>query len=126
MAQGKKPVRHHDVWEEIFQLLQGRAALVSMTHVYGHNKLVYHDAADDLAKARAARSTVHGASRPRGQAGGDPRARRRKHVRTRGVKRQAAMQASNSDSGSDRPIVICHRRRQMRNAPMDILDHEAD
>ena len=99
MAQGKKPIGHQDVWEEILQLLQCRRAPVSMTHVYGHNKLVYNDAADDLAKARAARSTVHRISRPRGPAEGEPRATRQKHVRARGVKRQAAMQALESDTG---------------------------
>ena len=45
-------------------------------------------------------------------------------MRTRGAKRQAVVQASESDSRSDRPIVIRHRRRQMRNAAMDILDPE--
>ena len=44
MAQAKKPVRHQDVWEEIFQLLQGRKApmKVSMIHVYGHNITTLH------------------------------------------------------------------------------------
>ena len=98
---------------------------MSMTHVYGHNKL-YNDAADDLAKAGAARSMVHRASRPRGPAEGELRARRQKHMRTQGVKRQAAVQASQSDSASDRPIVIRHKRRQMRSAPMDNPDPELD
>ena len=40
LAQGKKPVKHHDVWEDILLLLQDRTAPVSMTHVYGHNKMV--------------------------------------------------------------------------------------
>ena len=111
---------------ENFQLLQGRRALVSMTHVYGHNKLVYNNAADGLAKVGAARSTVHRASWPRGPAEGEPRARRQKHVRTRGVKRQAALQTSESDSGSEKPIVIRHRRREMCNVPMDIPDPEPD
>ena len=91
MARGKKPVRHHDVWEEILQeilqLLQGRGAPMCMTHVYGHNKLVYSDTADYLAKAGAARCTVHRISRPRGPAEGEPWATREKHVRARGVKR---------------------------------------
>ena len=87
ITQGKKPVGHQDVWEENFQLLRGRTAPVSMTHVYGHSKLVYNDAADGLGKAGAARSMVHRASRPRGPAKGEPRARRQKHMRTRGVKR---------------------------------------
>ena len=41
IAKGKQPVRHHDIWEEINQSMQSRIASVSMTHVYGHNKLVY-------------------------------------------------------------------------------------
>ena len=64
---------------------------MSMTHVYGHNKVIYHDAADAPAKAGAARSTVHRVSRPRGSAGGEPRATRQKLVRVRGVKRQATV-----------------------------------
>ena len=126
MTQGKKPVRHHDVWEGILWLLQDRTAPVSMTHVYGHNKLVYNDTADDLAKAGAARSMVHRVSRPRGFAGGEPRATRQKLVGARGVKRQAALQVSESDTGSDMPTAIRHRRRRMRNAPMDIPDPEPD
>ena len=99
---------------------------MSMTHVYGHNKLIYNEVADALAKARAAWSTVHRLSRPRGSAGGLPRATRQKLVRARGVKRQAAAQTSDSETGSDTPIVIRNRRRQMRNAPMDIPDLEPD
>ena len=49
-----------------------------------------------------------------------------KDTRTRGVKRQAAVRVSDSDSGSDRPTVIRHRRRGMRNAPMNIPDPEPD
>ena len=36
------------------------------------------------------------------------------------------MQVLDSDSCSDRPIVIRHRRREMRDAPMDIPDPEPD
>ena len=126
VVKGKQPFRHHDIWEDIYQSLQSKIALVSMTHVYGHNKLVHNDAADELARAGAAKSTVHKTSRPRGPTDDGPRVRRQKHTRTRGVKRQAAMQVSDSDSGSDRPIVICHRRREMRNAPLDIPDPEPD
>ena len=98
---------------------------MSMTHVHGHNKLVYNDVASDLAKAGAARSTVHMVSQPRGPAGGELRATRQKLVRAGGVKRQATVhQTSESDTSSDRPIAIRHRRRQMRNAPMDIPDPE--
>ena len=102
MAQGKKPVRHHDVWEDISLLLQDKAAPVSMTHVYGHKTLVYNDAVDDLAKAGAARSMVHKVLWPRGPAGGEPRSTRQKLVRAQGVKRQAAMQTSDRETGSDR------------------------
>ena len=126
MAKGKQPVKHHDIWEDIYQSLQARAATVCVTHVYGHNKLVYNEAADALARAGAAKSTVHRTVRPRGPTGEGPRARRQKRTRTRGVKRQAAVQVSNSDSGSDRPTVIRHRQRDMRNAPMDISDPEPD
>ena len=84
MAQGKKAVRHH-VWEDILRLLQGRTLPVSMAHVYGHNKLVYNNDADDLAKARAARSKVHGVSWPGGPApgggGGGNRAKAREGAR---------------------------------------------
>ena len=55
---------------------------MSMTHVYGHNKLVYNDAADDLAKVGAARCTVHRISWLRGPAEGEARATRQKHVRS--------------------------------------------
>ena len=74
IAQGKRPVGHHDVWEDILFLLQDRATPVSMTHVYGHNKFIYNEAVDALAKAGAARSTVHRVARPRGAAGGEPQA----------------------------------------------------
>ena len=43
-AWGKKPVRRHDIWEDILLFLQDRTALVCMTRVYGHNKLIYNDA----------------------------------------------------------------------------------
>ena len=115
-----------DIWEDIYQLLQGRIASVSVTHVYGHNKLKYNDAADALARAWAAKSTVHKTVRPRGPTDDKPRARRQKHTRARGVKWQATECGSQTvtQARSDRPIVIRHRRQGMRNAPMDIPDPE--
>ena len=89
-----------------------------------HNKLIFNKAADALTKAGAAQSTVHRVAWPRGPAGGEPRATRQKLVRARGVKRQATVQTSDSETGSDRPVVIRHRRRHTRNAVMDILDPE--
>ena len=99
---------------------------MSMTHVYGYNKLIYNEAADALAKAGAARSTVHRVARPRGPAGGEPQATKQKLVRARGVKRQAAVQTSDSETGSDTPVVIHHRRQHMRKTLMDIPDPERD
>ena len=93
---------------------------MSVTDVYGHNKLVHNDAVDALARVGAANKTV----RPKGPTDDGPRVRRQTHTRTQGVKRQAAVQVSDSDSGSAKPIIICHRRREMRNAPMDIPDPE--
>ena len=66
---------------------------MSVTHVCGHNKLVYNEAADALARAGAAKSTVCKAVRPRELTDDGPRARRQKHTRTRGVKRQAVVQS---------------------------------
>ena len=101
MAQGKKPVRHHDIWEDILQLQGARSAPLSVTHVYGHNKISYNEAADGLAKAGAARSKVHRTARPR-QAADDGTGRaRRKQMRGRGVKRQASVQTSDDNTGSD-------------------------
>ena len=111
MAKGKQLVRHHGLWEDIYQLLQARAATMSVTHVYGHNKLIYNKVADAPARARAAKSTVHRTVRPRGPTDEGQRARRQKRIRTRGVKRQAVIQVSDSDSGSDKPTEIRHRRR---------------
>ena len=59
MTQGKQPLRHHDILEDVYQLYQARRAPMSVTHVYGHNRLVYNEEADTLAKAGAARSKVH-------------------------------------------------------------------
>ena len=87
MAKGKQPVRHHDIWEDMYLLLQTGAAIVSVTHVYGHNKLIYTEAADALARAGVAKSTVHTTVRPKGPTEEGPRARRQKRTRTRGVKR---------------------------------------
>ena len=61
MAQGNKLVRHHDIREEIYHMGQGRTTPISMTHVYGHNRLVYNEA-DTLAKVGVALSTSRGVS----------------------------------------------------------------
>ena len=37
MTQGKKPVRHHHIWEEVVSILRSRSVPVMVTHVYGHN-----------------------------------------------------------------------------------------
>ena len=42
------------------------------------------------------------------------------------MKQQASVQVSDESTDSDRSIVICHRRRGMRNAPLELLDQEAD
>ena len=111
VAKGKHPVRHHDIWEDVYQLLPCRRAPMSMMHVYGHNKPVYNDPVDALAIVGAAKSRVHNTPRPMGPFDNGPRVRRQKHTRTRGVKRQAAVQVTEEDSGSDRLIVISRRRR---------------
>ena len=126
VAKGKHPVRHHDIWEDVCQLLQCRTTPMSMTHVYGHNKPVYNDAVDALARAGAAKSSVHKTPRPMGPSEDGRRARRQNHTRMRGVKRQAAVQLTEEDPGSDRPIVIRRRRREVRNVPMDIPDPGPD
>ena len=59
MAPCKKPVRHYDVWEDIYHMCYARTAHISMRHVCGHNRLVYIEEADALAKAGAAMSKVH-------------------------------------------------------------------
>ena len=64
---------------------------MSVIHVYGQNKLVYNEAGNALARAGAAKSSVHKTVRPRGPTEDGPRARRQKHTRTRGIKRQAAV-----------------------------------
>ena len=97
MAKGKQLVSHHNIWEDIYQLLLSKTALMSMTHVYGHDKLVYYDAADALARGGAAKSRVHKTLRPKGPLDDGPSVRRQKHTRTRGIKRQAAVQVLNDD-----------------------------
>ena len=57
---------------------------MSVTHVYGHNKLVYNDAPDALARAGATKSTLHKTVRPKGPTEDGPRVRRQKHTRLRG------------------------------------------
>ena len=91
MAQGKKPVRHHDIWEQIYRLYQGRTAPISVTQVYGHDRLVYNEEADALAKAGAALSKVHRPRRVRDMPKGRPEATRRKQTRGREIKRQAVV-----------------------------------
>ena len=97
-----------------------------MTHVYGHNRLVYNEEVDALAKAGAAMSKVHKPRRVRDMPQGSPEATRRKQTRGRGIKRQAAVQVSDDGADSDRPAHIRHRRREMRNAPLEIPDPEPD
>ena len=126
MVKGKKPVRHRDIWEEVYQLLECRTAPPSVTHVSGHNKIVYSDATDALARAGAAKSKVHQTVLPRVAPDDGPWVRRQKQTRARGVKRQASIQVSEDDTANNRPITIRHRRRQMRNAPMDRPDPELD
>ena len=91
------------MWEEIYQLYQDRTTPIPMTHVYGHNKLVYNEEADAFAKAGAALSKMH---RPRcvmDMPRGSPEATRRKRTRGRGIKRQAAVQVLDGSIDSDRP-----------------------
>ena len=94
MTQGKRPVRHHDIWEEVLSIIRSTTAPVTMTHVYGHNKIVYNEAADELAKAGAAQSKVHQPVRPRKAPDDGPSGRRPKQTRGQGVKRQASVQGS--------------------------------
>ena len=54
-------------------MCQGRTAPISMTHVYGHKRLVYNEEADALAKVGAALSKVHKPRRVRGHATRQPR-----------------------------------------------------
>ena len=42
------------------------------------------------------------------------------------VKRQASVQVSDESTDSDRSIVIRHRWRRMRNAPLELPDPEPD
>ena len=84
MSQGKKLVRHHDIWEEVLSIIRGRSASVTVTHIYGHNKLVYSDTADELAKAGAAQSLVHRPVRPMLAPDDGPRGRRPKQTRGQG------------------------------------------
>ena len=58
MTQGMKPMRHHDIWE-VLSIIRSGTAPVTVTHVYGHNKIAYNETADELAKAGAAQSKVH-------------------------------------------------------------------
>ena len=124
MSQGKKQVGHHDVWEEVLSLIQCRSAPVTVTHVYAHNKVVYNDAADELAKAGASLSEVHRPVRPKKSPKDGPQGSKAKYNRGRGVKPQAAVQVSNKSTDGDRSILIHHRRRRMQNAPLELPDPE--
>ena len=124
MAQGKKPVRHHDTWEEIYQPYYGRTPPISMTHVYGHKRLVYNEKADALAKAGAVLSKVHLPRRVMDML--QSTGHQTKVDQGRGIKRQAAVRVSDDNRGSDAPAHIRHRRREMRHAPLDIPDSEPD
>ena len=117
---------HHDIWEEVLNLIHCRSAPVTVTHVYGHNKIVYNDAADELAKAGASLSKVHRPVRPGKAPDNGPQGRKAKYNRGRGVKRQAAVQVSDESTDSDRSILMRHRRRRMRNAPLELPDPELD
>ena len=97
-----------------------------MTHVKGHNKNVYNDAAGALARAGAAKSKVHQRVRHRVAPENGPRVTRQKETRSRGVKRQASVQVSEDDIDGYKPIIIRHKRRRMRNAPLEIPDPEPD
>ena len=110
------------IYEEIYHMCQGRRTPISMTHIYGHNWLVYNEEADALAKAGAALSKVHKLRRVRDIPQERGEASRRKQTRVRGIKRQAAVQALDESTDSDKPAHIRDRRREMRNVPLDIPD----
>ena len=59
-------------------MCQARTAHISMTHVYGHNRLVYNEEADALAQAGAAMSKVYKPRRVRDMPQGNPEATRNK------------------------------------------------
>ena len=103
-----------------------RTAHISITHVYGHNSLVYNEEVDTLAKAGVAMLKVHRPRRVKDMPQGSPVATRRKQTKGRGIKRQAAVQVSDDSTDSDRPAHIRYRRREMRNAPLDVSDPEPD
>ena len=126
MTKGKKPVRHHDILEEVLSILRMRSVPVTVMHENGHNQNVYNDAADELAKAGVAWSKVHRPVWPRKAPDDGPRGRKSKQTRGRVVKRQASVQVSDESTDSDRSRVMCHRRRGMRNAPLELPDPEAD
>ena len=95
---------------------------MSMTHVYGHNRLVYNEEADALAKAGATLSKEHKPRGVRDMPRGNGEATRQKRMRSSGIKRQAAGQVSDDNTHSDRPGHIRHMCREMHNAPLDKLD----
>ena len=118
MTKGKKLVWHHDIWEEVLWIIRSIPP-VTVMHVYGRNKIVYNEAADELAKAGAAQSKIHRPVRPRRAPDDGPRGGRQKHTRGRGPKRRVSVQVSDDSTCtcSDGSVVICQRRRRMRNAP---------
>ena len=79
---------------------------VTVTHIYGHNKILYNDAVDELAKLGAAQSKIHRPVRPKRALDDGPRGGRQKCTRGRGVKRQASVQVCDDSTCSDRSIVI--------------------
>ena len=89
--------------------------------MYGHNRMVYNEEADALAKAWAAMSKVHRLRRVR-----DRPIHRPPDENKLAVERQAAVQLPDDSTGSDRPTHMRHKRREMRNAPFDIPDLEPD
>ena len=121
MAQGKKPVRHHDVWEDIYQMCQASTAHISMTHVYGHKKRVYNEKWAPRQRG-AAMTKVHRPRRVKDMPQVSPVATRRKRTRGKGIKRQAALQVSNDSTDYDGPAHIRHRHTVMRNVALDIPD----
>ena len=110
----------------MYQISQAKTAHISMTHVYGHGRLVYNEEADTLAKAGAAMPKVHRPRRVRHMPQGNPLATRRKQIRGKGIKRQAAVWVSDDNTGSDMPAHIRHKRREMRHVPLDIPDPRPD
>ena len=81
---------------------------------------MYNEEVDALAKAGAALSKLHRPGRVRDMLQG------KSTDRLQGNQEAAAMQVSDNSTDSDRPAHIRHRRREMRNAPLDIPHPEPD